>query len=245
MSGSEKISTGLKGLDEMMKGGINPSSVIAIVGPHGSGKTLISLQFLNACLAAGKSCLYLSSMHTENELLENAVRYGWKFEPFIKSKQLVLKYVVPVHLTQQGVELHLVSNYLDELPMTVSEKKAKIVIIDTITDFLMLCKTEIERRSRLLGLLDILKKNGSTVLITAESAVASDMTPLGIVEYTTDGVIVLRRVQSEDLSEVVHIIQIIKLRWTEHSREIRQYDFTNTGIEVYSKYNVMLGWHGR
>ncbi len=244
MNGKEKISTGIKGLDEMTKGGITRSSVIAIVGPHGSGKTLMSLQFLNACLAAGKSCMYISSLHNDKELVENGAHYGWKFEPFLENK-LMLKHIEPVHITQQGVELHLISNYLDELPKVVSETKAEIVIIDTITDFLMLCKSEIERRSRLMGLLDILKKNGSTVLITAEAAVASDMTPSGIVEYITDGVIVLRRVQSQDLSEVVHIIQIVKLRWAEHSREIRQFDFTNTGIEVYSKYNVMLGWHGR
>lgn len=244
MSGRDKISTGIKGLDEMMKGGITQSSVIAVVGPHGSGKTMMSLQFLNTCLAAGKPCMYISSLHNEKELLENAIHYGWNFEPFLGNK-LILKYIEPVHLTQQGVEMHLVSNYLDELPQLVSETNAEVIIIDSITDFLMLSKSEIERRSRLLSLLNILKKNGSTVLITAEAAVASDMTPLGIVEYATDGVIVLRRVQSEDLSEVVHIIQIVKLRWVEHSREIRQYDFTNTGIEVYSKYNVMLGWHAR
>jgi len=30
------------------------------------------------------------------------------------------------------------------------------------------------------------------------------------------------------------------MRWTKHIREIRQYDFTDKGIEVYSKYNVLL-----
>jgi KaiC/GvpD/RAD55 family RecA-like ATPase len=72
MSGKEKISTLLKGLDEMMNG-ITAPSVIGVVGPPGSGKTLIPLQFLNACLAAGKSCLYLSSMHSKDELLKNSV----------------------------------------------------------------------------------------------------------------------------------------------------------------------------
>jgi len=119
-------------------------------------------------------------------------------------------------------------------------------VIDSMTDFLMLCKSEIESRSRLLNLLQIISGNGSSALITAESDVNSDSTRYGIVEYMADGLIILRRVQSADLSEIVHVIQVAKMRWSKHLREIRQYDFTDKGIVVYSKYDVMLNdMHGR
>lgn len=239
-----KLGTGIVGLNEMLEGGISQGQSVAVVGPPGSGKTLISLQFLHACLRSGKSCLYISANHSEKELLEKSLRYGWDFQPFIDNRQLALMHIPPVRLTQKGGELHLVSDYLDELPRVVSEIKTEVVVIDSITDFLMLCKSEIESRSRLLNLFQIISAGGSTAFITAESHLNSS-TKHGIVEYVSDGLIVLRRVQSTDLSEIVHVIQVAKMRWRQHLREIRQYDFTDKGIVVYSRYNVMLGdMHG-
>ncbi len=239
-----KISLGIQGIDEMLYGGINSGNIIGLVGPAGSGKTLISLQFLHASLKKGNKCLYISSNHNEKELKSNSVTYGWDFEAFINNKQLTLKCMEPVQMVLSGEEYRLTSKYLDELPIEVNRMKNDIVIIDPITDFLSLCKTEVESRSRLLNLFRIIKENCSTALITAESDVDSCSTKSGIVEYAVDGLLILRRVQSSDLNELLHVIQIAKMRWTKHVREIRQYDFTDHGIEVYSKYNVLIGDSG-
>jgi circadian clock protein KaiC len=239
-----KISLGIQGLDEMLYGGINSGNIIGLVGTAGSGKTLISLQFLHESLKKGYKCLYISSNHNEKELKSHSITYGWDFEPFIKNKQLTLKCMEPVQMELRGEGFHLTSTYLDELPSVVNKMKNDIVIIDPITDFILLCKNELESRSRLLNLFRIIKENCSIAMITAESEVDSCSTKSGIVEYAVDGLLILRRVQSADLNEILHVIQIAKMRWTEHLREIRQYDFTDHGIEVYSKYNVLLGDSG-
>jgi len=236
-----KISSGIKGIDEMLYGGINLGNIIGVVGPAGSGKTLISLQFLHSCLQKGKKCLYISANHKKTELMKNSLIYGWDFEPFINNKLLELKCLEPVQVVLRGDEFHLTSKYLDELPIIVSKIKTDIVIIDPVTDFMLLCKNEIESRSRLFNLFQIIKENGATAMITAESDVDSSSTKSGIIEYAVDGLFVLRRIQSADMSEILHVIQIAKMRWTKHIREIRQYDFSDKGIEVYSKYNVLLG----
>lgn len=236
-----KISLGIQGIDEMLYGGINSGNIVGLVGPAGSGKTLISLQFLHASLKKGNKCLYISSNHNEKELKSNSVTYGWDFEPFINNKQLTLKCMKPVQTILRGNEYQLTSKYLDELPMVVNNMKNDIVIIDPITDFLSLCNSEVESRSRLLNLFEVIKEKCSTAMITAESEIDSCSTKSGIVEYAVDGLLILRRVQSADLNEIHHVIQIAKMRWTKHMREIRQYDLTDHGIEVYSKYNVLLG----
>ncbi|MCX9013183.1 MAG: hypothetical protein OIN89_00035 [Candidatus Methanoperedens sp.] len=235
-----KLSTGISGLDEMLYGGINRGNVVGLVGPPGSGKTLMSLQFLYKSLTDGNNCLYISGSHSERELVLQSKRYGWDIEPYIENKQLALMCLKPVQFVLRGEEFHLVSNYTDELPRIVNEIKKEVVIIDPITDFIMLCKNEIESRSRLLGLFSMIKDNNSTAFITAEAEAASGITKNAIVEYATDGLLVLRRVQSQDLSEITHVIQIAKMRWIKHMREIRQFDFTDNGIEVYSRYDVLL-----
>lgn len=243
----EKILTGIQGLDEMLQDGINTRSIVGIVGPAGSGKTIISLQFLYSALCQGYECLYISANHKDNELVSHAKKYGWDLEKFLKNKQVTIECIEPVKMVLRNEGFHLVSNYLDELPTIINESNAKIVIIDSITDFIMLCKNEVESRSRLLNLFQIIKNNCATALITAESDVNSFSTKHGIVEYAVDGLIILRRIQSSRLNEIVHIIQIAKMRWTKHLREIKQYEFTDKGIEVYSKYNVIINedLHGR
>lgn len=236
-----RISLGIQGLDEMLYGGINSGNIIGLIGPAGSGKTLISLQFLHASLKKGNKCLYISSNHDEKDLKSHSIIYGWDFEPFLNNKQLTLKSMEPVQTVLRGDEYYLTSKYLDELPMVVNKLKNDIVIIDPITDFISLCKSEVESRSRLLNLFRLIKDNSSTAMITAESEIDSCSTKSGIVEYAVDGLLILRRVQSADLNELLHVIQIAKMRWSNHVREIRQYDFTDHGIEVYSKYNVLLG----
>ena len=228
---TNRISSGIQGIDEMLFGGINLGHIIGIVGPAGSGKTLISLQFLHSCLKQGKKCLYISANHTKEDLMKHSLIYGWDFEPFINNRLLDLNFLEPV----------LTSQYLDELPIVVSKTKSDIVIIDPVTDFLSLCQNDVESRSRLLNLFKIIKEYRATALITAESDVNSCSTKSGIIEYAVDGLFINRRIQSADMNEVMHVIQIAKMRWTKHIREIRQYDFTDKGIEVYSKYNVLLG----
>ena len=237
----EIITTGIPGLDEMLNGGMPEKLITAVIGPAGSGKTIMSLQFLHTSLVQGKKCIYISIAHSEEELLNNALNYGWDFEPYINNKQLLIKIFQPVSMELKGNEIHLVSSFLDELPEYLYSHKAEIIILDSITEYLMLCKNDIERRSRLLYLFQITKNNKSTTFITAETDVDSTNSKFGIVEFVVDGIITLRRVQSEDLAELVHVIQITKMRWVKHSREIKQYDITDAGIEVYNKYQVMIG----
>jgi circadian clock protein KaiC len=232
--------TGINGLDEMLHGGMPNTSITSIVGPAGSGKTIMSLQFLYANLLQGKKCIYISVAHTLEELVTNSLKFGWDFSPYIENQMLEIKTFEPVSVICLGSEVALTSKYLEELPEYLHTHTADVVILDSITEFLMLCKNDIERRARTLNIFQIIKGKGSSALITAESDTNTNKSTFGIVEYVADGIISLRRVQSKDLAELIHIIRIIKMRWMKHSREIRQYDITDTGIEVYSKYHVML-----
>lgn len=235
------IRTGIDGLDKMLNGGIPEKSITSIIGPAGSGKTIMSLQILYNNLLEGKKCIHITSSHSVDELVTNGSLFGWDFLPYIDSKQLIFKNFKPVELKIKDSELHLISGFLEELPDFLYTHNADVVVIDSITEFLMLCRTDIERRARLINLFGIFKTNKKSVLITSETEVNTPYSKFGIIEFIVDGIITLRRIESEDLSEILHVMQINKMRWIKHSREVRQYDITNKGIEVYNKYQVMIG----
>ena len=230
----DRLTTGIGGLDEMLGGGIPENHVVVFAGPAGAGKTIAAMQFTYENLLKGKKCLYISAGEDPEALRTNTKIFGWDIDSFLESGDLVM-------MKPRLIEVvNLTSDFLEKLPHVVKRSKADIVIIDSITEFNDLCQTDIERRGRVLNLYEAIKDSGATGILTAEASRDGAGTKYGIADYVTDGVILLRRLQSRDLSELLHVIQISKMRWIEHSREIRQYEVTDKGIKVLSKYSVIF-----
>jgi len=238
----EKISTGIPALDEMLSGGLLPGHVIIVSGPTGAGKTIFALQFIYTHLRRGKRCLYVSASDDEESVIRNALPFGWDLRPYIASGQLDLKHVEIVEI-EMGSKV--TSDYLDRLPRLIQESKAEIVALDSITEYDDLCKSDIERRGRMLHLRRIVKEMGGTAIFTAESAPDQMRTKYAIAEYASDGLILLRHYQPEDFSLFLYIIQIKKMRWIKHSRDMRAYGITDHGIEIQSPLYTILASAGK
>src|SRR5690348_10533307 len=74
------VSTGIGGLDEILRGGLPASNLYMLQGAPGSGKTTAALQFLRAGVAAGESCIYVTLSQTAAELEAIAVSHGWTLD---------------------------------------------------------------------------------------------------------------------------------------------------------------------
>lgn len=247
----DRITTGNSELDEMLGGGFLPNHVVVVAGPAGSGKTITAFQFIYKNLQDGKRCLFVSASDDEESIVKNALRFGWDMKPYIENNKLS---IIDVTLAEGGEhtlatdllsEHGMISDYLEQLPGLIKSSKAEVVAIDSITEFNDLCTTELERRARLLDLRKIIKEIGATALITAEAALEGYSTKYGIAEYTADGLIFISRFQSKDFSQFMHVMQIVKMRWTAHSREIRVYNITNSGIELQSPLYTTLASGGK
>ena len=154
------INTGISGLDEMIHSGIPDGSIISVIGPAGSGKTIMSLQFLHANLSQGKKCIYISVAHTLEELVTNSLKFGWDLSPYIENKTLVVKTFELTSMAFTGSGVSPTSKYLDELPGFIYSQTADVVILDSITEFLMLHSSNAEHRSKVLNLFQIIKSKG-------------------------------------------------------------------------------------
>ena len=112
----ETITTGITGLDEMIYSGIPDGLIISVIGPAGSGKTIMSLQFLYANLLQGKKCLYISVAHTLEEFVTNSLKFGWDLSPYIENQTLIVKTFELTSMMYSGSGISPTSKYLDELP---------------------------------------------------------------------------------------------------------------------------------
>jgi KaiC/GvpD/RAD55 family RecA-like ATPase len=60
----------------------------------------------------------------------------------------------------------------------------------------------------------------------------------GLIEYLADTVILLRYVRPSDLTNVYLALEVVKMRMSSHSREIKPFDILQDKISVYSEANV-------
>ncbi|WP_162751421.1 ATPase domain-containing protein [Rhizobium sp. 11515TR] len=74
------VSSGIPGLDEILRGGLPASNLYIVQGAPGSGKTTAALQFLRAGAANGERCIYVSLSQTKAELEAIALSHGWTLE---------------------------------------------------------------------------------------------------------------------------------------------------------------------
>lgn len=74
------VSTGITGLDEILRGGLPASNLYMLQGAPGSGKTTAALQFLRAGVEAGESCIYVTLSQTAAELEAIAISHGWTLD---------------------------------------------------------------------------------------------------------------------------------------------------------------------
>ena len=226
-----RIRTGIDGVDRMTEGGFPEGHLIALVGPFGAGKTTFALQYIREGLANGETCMYLSLEEGEDRLIKTALNYGWDLKEHIESEELTILKVEASDITNSLS--HLESSF----PATIRSIGASRVVIDPFTLFEMLFEDEAKRRKNVFDLCDVISNTGATVLITSEVNEERKGSRYGLVEYIVDGVILLRRT-SDDYGRVRHSIQVEKMRWSNHSNEIKPYEVTKDGFKVYIKSKV-------
>lgn len=75
-----KVSTGVKGLDEMLDGGFPKGRVILLCGGPGTGKTIFSLQFLASAAEKGKPGVYVTLEEPLDLIRESVEAFSWNLK---------------------------------------------------------------------------------------------------------------------------------------------------------------------
>ncbi len=222
----ERVTTGVEGLDDMLNGGIPKGHVFTVMGSFGTGKTTFALQFLWEGLKRGEKCIFISLEEDKDAISITAKSYGWDIAKYIESEQIVVEKLSPA-------DAHTTINRLkSDLPGFIKSFDADRIAIDSVSLLNMLSDEPKEKREHLFGLCKMVKDTGATALLTAE---VKDDNPRssrdGLVEYTTDGVILLKY-EMVKASEVKLTIQVVKMRRIKHTRHPKPYEITDDGIEV-------------
>ncbi len=229
------IKIGIAGLDEMLCGGIPEGHTVAVLGSPGTGKSTFVLQFIYTGLKDDENCVYLSLEESEQNLIKTAIMFGWDLKPYIENRKLTL-----VNLNTLNFKA-MINRFEGDLPKLLKSMNIRRLAIDPITLYEMIYDTESERRDHIFNFAQVIKETGVTAVMTSEISKENPYySKYGLLEYITDGVIILRQVRHADLGAVTTFIEVLKMRHVDHSKEIKPYSITKNGIVVHSGSGVFI-----
>ena len=212
--GIAKCPTGIRGLDEILSGGLPRGRPTLIAGSAGCGKTLLAMEFLiHGIQQFGETGVFMAFEENERELIHNVASLGFDLPTFIRRKQLALDYV---HIERSEIEEtgeYNLEGLFVRLNTMIQQTAAKRVVLDSLEALFAGLQNEAILRSELRRLFRWLKDKGVTAVITGEQGL-NKLTRHGLEEYVSDCVLFLDHRISNQVS--TRRVRIIKYRGSAH-----------------------------
>ncbi len=225
MKETEKMTTGVEGLDRILHGGIIRGSSILLEGRPGTGKSILGMQFLAAGVRQGEAGLLLSFEVKPRNLYRDAAAFGWDMRQF---EQDGLLSIILASIPNTIEQLQTPNSPLER---TIIEMRVRRIVIDSITMLEQLYPSFQERRLVSMAMLNALNRLGLTSLIIMETTPQSPM-----VRSSVDSIWELTNRLYEHRDYTVRRLRIRKVRGQNfisgnHSFRIKD----KVGIELFPR----------
>jgi circadian clock protein KaiC len=231
----DRVKTGIKGLDEMLGGGFIRETANLVEGAPGTGKTTLGMQFIyNGIVEANEPGLIITFEEFPQQYYHDAAAFGWDFIDLEK------KGVLKIIMTSPEVSRLDIESVGGMIESHVTKMGVRRVVVDSMTHFARLTQDPIELRSLEFAFINALKRQDLTSILTRESPVLLGESPEDAhISFVVDSYLILRYVEIE--SAVRKALLVLKMRGSDHAKDIRQFDITSTGFEVQSKFEGREG----
>lgn len=231
----KRVPTGVKGLDEMLDGGFLPGSMVLVRGAPGTGKTSLALQFLiHGAAKHDEPGLLISFEEFPSSLYRDAEALGWNLKELEASGKLYLMFTSP-EVFLAGLESP--GSRLNQLILGANIRR---LVLDSVTHFNRLTDDAQELRRVYTSVANGLRREGVTaMLLGEESRVGYQRADKGGLLFIVDAIIMLRYVEIE--SAMQRAIMVLKMRGSDHAKEIRCYEIGPGGLAVLGVFEGREG----
>ena len=222
----KRVPTGIKGLDEMISGGFLEGSTILVRGAPGTGKTLLSLQFLvHGATECDEPGLLISFEEFPQSLHRDAKSLGWDLARLEQEGKLHLLFTSPQVLLSS---LQIPTSPLNRMLL---ENNIQRVVVDSVTHFRRISDETQELRNIYNTLTNAFKREGLTaILIGEESRADYAREERGRLAFVVDVIILMRYIEID--SAIQRAILVLKMRGSDHIKEIRRYEIQHGGLKI-------------
>ena len=220
---SERLPTGVPGLDKLMDGGLFAGSTTLVVGMTGSGKTTLGLQFALEGVRRGERVMYVNFQENPAQLRRAIASLGHDPEA-AQAQGLTLLYASPVELQIDSIVV--------EIFEAIKSGAIRRLVIDAIGDLAAAASDSQRLHDYLYSLIQHFAARGVTTMLTLESG-AGFTGGLALQDerfsYMSDNLIYLAW-NNEKLGH--RTIRIVKMRGSAHEHAVREFEIGADGARI-------------
>jgi circadian clock protein KaiC len=217
----QRLSVGSPAIDAMMDGGIYEGSVTMVSGISGTGKTVLSVQFLTSAAAAGHKTLLVSLDEHPRQLIRNARSLGFDLGALVEAGRMFIHYESPLELE---LDVHF-----ERIVKLVEQEGIDCVVFDSVAVYEMTSPDEVA--DYLYALATFFKDRLATILFNYESPELLGISQISEElkgSHLVDNIILLNYVE---ISTVLRrAIAVPKVRGSRNQQVTREYLIGEGGL---------------
>jgi len=232
----ERTPTGIKAFDTMISGGLVCGSANLIEGAPGTGKTTFAMQFIyNGITRYNEPGLIITFEEFPQQYYRDALQFGWDLKKM--EEQGLLKVV----FSDPQTTLTEFDKMDGEFVSIVEDLGVKRVAIDSMSHFESLSIDQFELRDLETKFVNALKREKVTsILLRENDSLLGQISHVSSkIPFIVDSYILLRYVEID--SAIQKALCVLKMRGSDHQKDIRCFNITPTGIEVEAKFTDREG----
>jgi circadian clock protein KaiC len=213
----ERVALGIEGLTRLLGGGPYRGTTTLIMGPTGTGKTTLALQFVLEGLERSERAVYVNFEENPTQLAGQIASLG-QDPGLLRGRGLHLLYRSPVELQ--------IDSIVSEIMECTERLGAKRVVVDAVGDLLLAASDRLRVHCFLYALTQQLAVAGVATVLTLEGT----LTPgEGGLSALADNVVVLGL---ENSGRARRTLQVVKARGIEHDLEVHELRISSKGVSV-------------
>jgi len=219
----DTLPSGVAGLDAILGGGVERGSSCLILGPAGTGKSLMALYFVISAIQRGEKAALFVFDEELGLLFARTRAFGIDLEAMRASGDLMIQQIDAAELSP--------GEFTARVRHCVQVNGIRTVVVDSLNGYQAAMPEENFLILHIHELLQFLNRQGATTFLTvAQHGLVGDMKAPVDVTYLADTVLLLR--YFEALGEVRRAVSVIKKRSGDHEKTIREFEISETGLTV-------------
>jgi circadian clock protein KaiC len=227
-----RVPSGNADLDRMCGGGFYRDSIILVSGPTGTGKTLITTEFIAGGAARNERCLLFAFEESHDQLFRNAQGWGKDFRAMEQEGKLKVVCQYP--------EAYTLEDHLIHMKAIIEEVKPDRLAVDSLSALERVSSFK-GFREFVISLTSHIKNLETAGLFTAttSSLLGGTSTTETHISTITDSIILLRYV--EVYGEMRRGLTVLKMRGSMHDKDIREYMIDSQGMHIGRPFRNVSG----
>ncbi len=227
---SDRVSTGVTGLDRILHGGFVPGSAVLVEGTPGAGKTNLGLQFIyRGIVEAGEPGIIVTFEEFSRQMIRDAAGLGWDLQSVIDEGKLR---IIP---TSPGVFQEEMVGSGGLIAEIARETRATRILVDSVSHFQRLADTDSQRREIFNTVVNMLRRHGFTAFLTQEVRFRGGGAPVEEVtfeQYASDAALRLSYELVDDTRRM-RFIEVTKARGQSFIPGKHVFDIGPGGLTVF------------